>query len=89
MFVEIDNYQDELAGIMVDFPRLVDTKKGKSGADPMVIALAMSRNPRLTVVTEEGFGSAMSPKIPFVCSERDLRCINVLQLLRDQRWKFG
>ncbi len=89
MFVEIDDYQDELAKIMHDFPRLVDTKKGKSGADPMVVALAMSRNPRLTVVTEEGFGSALSPKIPFVCAERDLRCINVLQLLRDQGWKFG
>ena len=89
MFVEIDGYQDELAGVMREFPRLVDTKKGKSGADPMVIALAVSENPRFTVVTEEGFGSEKSPKIPFVCSQRDLRCINILQLLRDQAWKFG
>ena len=89
MFVEIDDYQDELASIMDEFPRLVDTKKGKSGADPMVIALAMSKNQRCTVVTEEGFGTEKSPRIPFVCAQRDLRCINILQLLRDQVWKFG
>lgn len=88
MFVEIDSFQDELAKIMKDFPRLVDTKKGKSGGDPMVIALALSKNPRFTVVTEEGFGSPKSPRIPFVCADRSLRCINVLQLIRDQEWTF-
>ena len=89
MFIEIDDYQDELAGIMAEFPRLVDTRKGKSGADPMVIALALSKNPRCTVVTEEGFGSEKSPRIPFVCDQRDVRWINMLQLLRDQAWMFG
>ncbi len=89
MFLEIDGYQDELAGIMRDFPRLVDTRKGKSGADPMVIALALSKNPSLTVITEESFGSEKSPRIPFVCAQRDLRPINILRLFRDQAWKFG
>ena len=88
MFIEIDHYQDELSGIMAAFPRLVDTKKGKSGADPMVIALAASKNPGYTVVTEESFGSDKSPRIPDVCRDRGIRCINVLQLLRDQSWSF-
>ena len=88
MFIEIDQFEDELSKIMAEYPRLVDTKKGKSGADPMVIALALSKKSKLTVITEEGFGSPKSPRIPFVCSERDLRCINVLQLLRDQSWIF-
>lgn len=88
MFVEIDQFEDHLTEIMAEYPRLVDTKKGKSGADPMVIALALSKNPKITVITEEGFGSAKSPRIQFVCSERDLRCINILQLLRDQSWTF-
>lgn len=88
MFVEIDQFEDHLSEIMADYPRLVDTKTGKSGADPMVISLALSKNPKITVITEEGFGSAKSPRIPFVCSERDLRCINILQLLRDQSWTF-
>ena len=88
MFIEINEYEAELAAIMHDYPRLVDTKKGKSGADPMVIALAQGRNPSLTVVTEEGFGSAKSPRIPFVCGRLDIRCINILQLIRDQNWSF-
>jgi hypothetical protein len=66
----------------------VDTKKGKSGADPMVIALALSKNPPFPVITEESFGSEQSPRIPDVCNQRGLHCINVLQLLRDQRWTF-
>jgi hypothetical protein len=74
---------------MNDFPRLVDTRRGKSGADPMVIALAASREPKLTVVTEEGHGSAKSPKIPFVCASLGIRCINMLRLIRDQGWAFG
>ena len=88
LFIEIDSFQEELVEVMRDFPKLVDTRKGKSGADPMVIALALSRNPNLTVVTEEGFGSQKSPRIPFVCAERNLRWINLLQLLRDQGWTF-
>ncbi len=88
MFLEIDNFQDELSQIMAEFPRLVDTKKGKSGADPMVIALALSNNPTLTVITEESFGSDKSPRIPDVCRQLNIRCINVLQLLRDQKWSF-
>jgi len=88
MFIEIDDYQDELSEIMADFPRLVDTKKGKSGADPMLIALAQSRNPGYAVITEESFGSEKSPRIPDVCQDRGIRCVNVLQLLRDQSWTF-
>ncbi len=88
MFIEIDDYQDKLSEIMAASPRLVDTKKGKSGADPMVIALTESKNPGYTVVTEKSFGSDKSPRIPNVCRNRDIRCINVLQLLRDQSWSF-
>ena len=88
MFFDLDRFENQLQDVMATFPRLVDTKKGKSGADPMVISLALSRTPQCTVVTEEGFGSAASPRIPFVCGQRSLRCINMLQLIRDQRWSF-
>ena len=53
----------------------------------MVIALALSRNPTYTIITKEGFGSTPT-RIPYVCDQRELRCINILQLLRDQRWTF-
>lgn len=46
MFVEIDDdCQNHVARIMKSYPRLVDTVKGRSGADPFVIALAATVNP--------------------------------------------
>ena len=86
MFVDIDQYEAELTQIMAEYPRLVDTKKGKSGSDPMVIALAASQG--LTVVSEEIGGSQKSPKIQYVCNQMDLRHINLLTLIREQGWTF-
>ncbi len=71
---------------MKKYPRLVDTKKNKSGSDPMVIALAMAQG--LTVVSEENGGSAKSPAMQCVCNELDIRYINFLTLVREQKWVF-
>ena len=54
----------------------------------MVIALALSHNPRLTVITEEKGGSAQKPKMPYACDQEGLRNNNFLQLIRDQKWTF-
>lgn len=86
MFIELDQYEPELKQIMADYPRLVDTKTGKSGGDPMVIALAHAQD--LTVVSQEGVGSKKSPKIPYVCNDLDIRHIDVLGLIREQKWTF-
>ena len=91
MFVRIDSdgeIQVAVTEILFRFPRLVDTSKSRSIADPFVIALAKVRG--YTVVTEEKVGGTIEkPKIPFVCQEMDIRCINFLQLLREQGWVFG
>ena len=84
MFIDLDQYEPQLKEIMADFPRLVDTRKGKSGSDPMVIALAYAKG--LTVVSEEGVGSERSPKIPHVCNSLDIRHVNLLDFIREQRW---
>ena len=88
MFYEIDEYQDQISQIMTNYPRLVDTKKGKSGADPMVIALAKYHGPSMCVVTEEKGGSDKSPKIPSVCEKENIRCLTLLEMIRDQKWTF-
>ena len=89
VFVGFDGNQEKhLIGIMAEFPRLVDTTKNKSGADPFVIALALSQTPRLTVVTQEEFGKATSPKIPNVCQAKGIRSINLLDLISEMKWKF-
>lgn len=68
MFLEVDDaIQHAMQHIMGTYPKLVDTGKGKSGADPFVIALAKTHAPLLSVVTEEHGGSAKKPRIPFVC----------------------
>lgn len=89
MFVDIDDaIQAHMVTVMGRYPKLVDTTKGKSGADPFVLALAMAHNPVLTVVTEEKGGSASSPKIPYVCQQEDVRCISLLQFIRQEGWTF-
>lgn len=86
MFVDLDQYEPQLKQIMAEYPRLVDTKTGRSGSDPMVIALAHAQD--LTVVSQEGVGSMKSPKIPYVCNDLDIRHIDVLALIREQKWTF-
>ncbi|MGN6357624.1 MAG: DUF4411 family protein [Novosphingobium sp.] len=85
---EIDeDSQDAVSHIMAAYPRLVDTVKGKSGADPFVIALAKCPPPSI-VVTQEGFGSMKSPKIPYVCQQEGITCMNLLELIEAEDWVF-
>lgn len=84
-----DDQQIRMAEILGKYPRLVDTKKNRSEGDPFVIALALSHNPELTVVTQESFGSVRSPRIPDVCKAKGIRCIGLLDVISEQNWKFG
>jgi hypothetical protein len=88
MIVPIDT---EIENVVIDlmrrFPRLVDTKKGRSGGDPFVIAVAMVRG--LTVITgENATGKLDSPRIPDVCRELDIPCITMLKFFREQQWNL-
>lgn len=85
LFAELDDpIQQKVAYLLGKYPRMVDTSKGRSGADPFVVAYAMTQSPILTVVTEERGGSDRKPKIPSVCLAESLRCINLLDLLTEQ-----
>ena len=86
MFIPIDEMiQYRVLGVMNEFPRLVDNQTNRSGADPFVVALAQLHD--LTVVTyEERTHSARRPKIPDVCDSLNLRCITVVDLVREQGW---
>jgi hypothetical protein len=87
MFVEIDNeVQREVARIMKAYPRLVDTVKGRSGADPFVIALASAADPKMIVVTEEHPGKV---KIPDVCNAEKIDHCGLADLIEREDWKFG
>jgi len=69
---------------------LVDNTKARSLADPWVIAHTMSKN--ATVVTKEVKVTAASSKrikIPNVCENLGIRCINDFQMIRELNLKFG
>jgi Domain of unknown function (DUF4411) len=84
MFRELDDeIQIVVAEIMRDHPRLVDTVKGRSGADPFVIALAETVTPHMQVLTEEKPGKV---KIPDVCDARKIKWINLADMIENENW---
>ena len=89
LFREIDDdVQGAIVHIMAQYPKLVDTGKGKSGGDPFVIAQALAADPFFTVVTQEQGGSADKPRIPFVCQSEGVPCIDLLALIEAEDWSF-
>jgi len=73
--------------LLAKYPRLVDTKKGRSGADPFVIALALSSG--CPVITGEvPSGNIDKPKIPDVCAAVGVPTLSFLQLIQRERWVF-
>jgi len=88
MFVPLDvQIQVEASRILTGHPRLVDTRRERSGADPFVIALAKVRS--CPVVTGEArTGNPLKPHIPDVCSDLGVRCLSLLELFRELGWQF-
>jgi hypothetical protein len=73
--------------IMSRYGRLVDSKKNRSVGDPWVIALAQARG--MTVVTgEKATGTVLKPKIPDVCKDLGVPCIEIVDFFRKQGWRL-
>ena len=89
LFVDLDQTQQERVGEILDaYPRLVDTRRGRSGADPFVIALARVRS-AIVVTGENDDGTPEKPKIPTVCRHFGVRAIKPLDFIRANRWVFS
>jgi len=88
--IEIDDdMQDHVARLMVVYPRLVDTVKGRSGGDPFVIAFARSKTPSpLTVIAQENLGKKSNRKISDVCREEKIPCMNLVEFIQAEDWRF-
>ncbi len=80
------NQELAIQEVMREFPGLVNLKKNKGWADGFVIALAKCRG--YTVVTEEGPGTREGPKIPFVCKQYGINCMNLASMIERERWRF-
>ncbi len=77
----------EVAAINNKFPKLTKEYSGRSFSDPFVIALARFR--KATVVTMEDFGSENKPKIPFVCDQMGVKCIDLFKYLKIEGVSFS
>lgn len=87
LFVDLDaDVQAATARVLALHPRLLGNGKGRNGADPFVIALALARGG--VVVTEESRGSLDRPKIPVVCEAMGVRCLTLVQFIGEQGWTF-
>ena len=88
VFVTTDEeIQGIVAALLEKHPRLVDTIRGRSQADPFVIAVAEHLN-AVVVTGEKPRGNLDVPRIPDVCQARNIRCIDFLAMLRELGWKF-
>ncbi len=89
LFVDLDAAQQAAVGEILDaFPKLIDTRKGRSGADPFVIALARTQG-TVVVTGENDDGTTDRPKIPTVCRHFGVRAIKPLDFIRENRWVFA
>ena len=83
--------QLEAQAIEARYPDLMDPKGLYQSADAYVIALARVRNG--TVISQETAAhEKRNPKqahyIPDVCRDLGVSCINLLGLMRRERWAF-
>ncbi len=88
LFLPFDNtIQIKAASILSTHSNLVDSGKGRSGADPFVIALAELNS--CTVITGEAETfNAKKPRIPDVCRDRKVKCGNFLHMILSEKWTF-
>jgi len=79
-----DEIQENVIKIVTSNPKLVNIGQNKSSGDPFLIATAMKYD--LTVITEEHKNSPK--KIPQVCENMGVDCININGLCLREDWKF-
>jgi hypothetical protein len=87
LFVSLDErLQRETSAILKAHPRLLGKGGGRNAADPFVIALASLNGG--VVVTEERPRNLTSPRIPDVCHALGVRCLGLVDFIREQGWTF-
>jgi len=92
-FVKVTSDEEMKAAAEISrrFPKLKTKSKGKrkesSPADSFIIAHAQITN--TTVVTEEKpSGGEAAQKIPDVCKVLNVECIDLLKMMRREKWVF-
>ena len=93
LFVPLEtDIQVEAAKIQAKYPDLMDPGKLYEDADAYVIAMAMVREDGIVISQETSAAEKRNPKkayfIPDVCRDLGVPCINLLGLMRREKWVF-
>lgn len=88
LFCPLDTaIQQSATQILRSHPNLVKQGGQRSGADPFVIALAMTYQGK--VVSEEtASGNLDKPRIPDVCAAIGVPCLTLMDYIEEQGWAF-
>lgn len=79
--------QNEVRAILQNFRGLVEGGKKKNSADPFVIALAKEKQ-CILVTEEKRNGNKDTPKIPDICAEYNISCIDFVDFSRREKLSF-
>ena len=87
-FVEADRETAEfLKAIVNDHPGFMKVDSTKSGADPVVVAMAQRHG--VPIVTYETAAKQnMAPRIPNVCDKRRIEVVSLVEVLRAEGFKM-
>lgn len=81
--------QNKTSEILSEFPKLVDSRTGKSAADPWVVALAIISENCIVLTEEAPTNAPHRPKIPEACNHFSIEYINLVELIRRENWVFS
>ncbi len=99
LFKELTEFQiNKVKEILRKYPSLANSNNEFPAADPFIIALAieLENDPQKTlfqtikkriIVTEETL-RGNKVRIPFVCNDYEIECINMIEMFRYEKWKF-
>lgn len=82
-----DDIQVVVRRIMEEHGGLVDPQRGRSQADPFVIAVAAVHGAAV-VTGEMPTRNPANPKIPDVCGAMGIECVSFLDLLTEEGWVY-
>lgn len=84
-----DSDQTAVRNILSKYPRMLNFKKGKSGADPWVVALAMKFQKGVVITEEKLTGNLQHPRIPDVCKASNIECVTIAGIVKKENWIFS
>ena len=83
-----DSDQKLVRNILSKYPGMLNVKKGTSGADPWVVALAMKLQNAVVVTEEKLTGNLQYPRIPDVCKTSNIECVTIAGIVKKENWIF-